>query len=131
MATLPELAARLRTLGDVPKAIRDCAQEIAAAAVADTQERMALGLQPDGTPQPPVQPRRSGNTGPPLVDYGDLRESVTATVEGTVLRISATGPGANRHQRERPFLGMSPELAEDIGQLIAAKIAETATPSGV
>lgn len=121
--SLAALAARLRRVD----AVRAVATRIEEAAVADVRRRMEAGLQPDGTPQPPVKPRRSGNAGPPLIDRGDLRDSVTAEVVGTTLRLAATGPGVGRHQAERPFLGLSPELEAEIAALIAGRVAETLT----
>lgn len=121
--SLAALAARLRRID----AVRAVATRIEEAAVADVRRRMEAGLQPDGTPQPPVKPRPGRGFGPPLIDRGDLRDSVTAEVVGTTLRMAASGPGAGRHQAERPFLGMSPALEAEIAALVASQVAETLT----
>ena len=121
--TLKQFAERMKRAARVRTAIEAAGPEIAAAAVEETKARMIEGINPDGEPQPPLKSaRRSGNPGPPLVDFGDLRESVSAEVSGTTLRITASGPGARRHQNERPFLGASPALKDAIGKLIASKI---------
>lgn len=117
--SLRQLAARLRSAADPVAALQLVAPEIQAAVVADVQTRMRQGKQPDGTPQPPLKhPRPSGNTGPPLDDYGRLLGSVTAAVVRTKVRVSATGPGARRHQKERPHLGLSGEGKVTVGKLI-------------
>ncbi len=116
--TLRQLAARIRTIS-IADAVAAVAPEISAAAVADTQDRMRAGKQPDGSAQPPLKSSRpSGNTGPPLVDYGRMLASVTATVEKTTVKVWATGPGARKHQRTRPFVGVSAAGKVTIGRLV-------------
>ena len=130
--TFPELAARLRRMADLRRVIAAKAPEIAAAAADDTRRRMAAGEAPDGSQQPPLKgPRRSRNTGPPLVDYGHLMGSATAEVDGAELVLRASGPGAQRHQEERPFLGLSDPLKKVIAGHLADGMAETLTGPGV
>ena len=115
---LRQLAARIRGI-TVADAVAAVAPEISAAAVADTQDRMRAGKQPDGSAQPPLKhPRESGNTGPPLVNTGRLLAGVTATVERTTVAVVATGPGARRHQKTRPFVGVSAAGKVTIGRLV-------------
>lgn len=118
MATLRDLAARIAAVTPA-QAVEAAAVEIQAAAVADVQGRMLAGLQPDGSPQPPLKhPRKSGTTTPPLVDQGRLLASATAVVEGVTLTVSASGPGAQRHQRTRPFVGLSAGGKLTLGKLV-------------
>lgn len=117
--SLRQLATRLRRAADPVAALQTVRPEIEAIAVVDVQTRMRDGKQPDGTSQPPLKhPRPSGNTGPPLVDYGKLLGSVSAAVVRTKIRIRASGPGARRHQKERPYLGLSQGARVGIGKLV-------------
>ena len=119
--SLRQLAARLRRAADPVAALQTVRTEIEAVAAADVQSRMRDGKQPDGTPQPPLKhPRPSGNAGPPLVDYGRLLGSVSATVVRTKVRLKASGPGARRHQKERPYLGLSQDARVGIKKLVMA-----------
>ncbi len=116
---LRKLAARIRSIS-IPDAVALVAPEISAAAVEDVQSRMLAGKQPDGTAQPPLKhwPRPSGNPSAPLVDYGRLYGNVTATVEKTTVKITASGPGARRHQKTRPFVGLSSDGKVTVGRLV-------------
>lgn len=122
MPTLRQLAARLRAAADPAAALAEVATEVATEAVDDVQGRMLAGLQPDGTKQPPLKrwPRKSGNPSSPLVDYGRMYGTVAAAVDGTTIVLSASGPGAAKHQRTRPFLGLSAGAKVTIGKLIMA-----------
>jgi hypothetical protein len=115
---LRQLAARIRSV-TIADAVAAVAPEISAAAVADTQDRMRAGKQPDGSAQPPLKySRESGNTGPPLVNTGRLLAGVTAVVEKATVKVVATGPGARRHQKTRPFVGLSAAGKVTIGRLV-------------
>ena len=121
--TLRDLANKLRSVAHLADAAQRMQAEIVEAAVADVKDRMAAGVQPDGTPQPPIKyKRRSGNTGPPLVDYGKLRESVSGEVAGVSLFLTARGPGARKHQETRPFLGVTPTAAKTLARLMLTGI---------
>jgi len=106
--TIREIAVRLRRAADPAAALARVRGDIEAAVVKSVRDGMAAGRSPDGLPFAPLKrPRRSGRTGPPLTDTGALAAGVTATVEGSSIIISATGPGVRRHQAERPFLGLN------------------------
>lgn len=127
--TLRELGEALHDRAAVLAAVDRTAPRIVERAVKDVTDRMAAGEQPDRTPQPPIKrPRRSKNTGPPLVDFQSLMKSVSGevTADGRLI-LRAFGPGARRHQAERPFLGLSGEASGDIAQLILGGILEGVT----
>lgn len=121
--TLRQLAERMLTAAEVASGVERVQADIERAAVEDVRRRMDAGLQPDGTPQPPLKrARRSGNDGPPLVDFRNLYKSVRAEVKGSTLLLVATGPGARRHQETRPFLGLSEEGKAEVVRLIMVGI---------
>ncbi len=122
-ASLRQLARRLRAAASPAAALALAAPDVEAAAAAGVKRAMAAGLRPDGTPQTPLRrPRASGNPGPPLVDTGRLLASVTASAVRTRVRLSAAGPGARRHQRERPFLGLTADARAAIRSAVLAAI---------
>lgn len=118
--TLRQLADKYRHLADMAAAAARVQAEMCEAAVNGVRDGMTAGVRPDGSPQTPLKklPRRSGNPGPPLIDYGKLKASVSAEVVGTSLILRMTGPGARRHQRERQPLGVSKVTARKLAALL-------------
>jgi len=101
--------------------------EIGSTLASSTQGRMKRGVQPDGSPQKPVQ-----RGGTPLVDTGRLRGSITHEPSSDQVAVGTNVIYAAIHQfggqagrghavqiDARPYLGISGEDELDINDIVA------------
>jgi phage gpG-like protein len=112
------------------------AYDIEQAVIADAVAGVLASVDPNSIPYPPLKhPRRSGNTGPPLIDYGNLVVGIQAQQQGEELIMKSFAPGAASHQfgspaqhiPQRAFLGVGESTVERLADVVAKaaqKVAE-------
>ena len=130
---LDEALGTLRLLAAKGKNLSPLLDKLGEDEVARVVRRFDNSEAPDGTPWQPLKrprPLRQGQRGiggdQPLMNIGNLYNSITAQVHGNILQIGTATDYAHYHQfgtqhiPARPFLGVTDDLLASIKELTHA-----------